>query len=89
MFSAVPPVSLLSIILSLVNQQGVFATSFDTEGLDGIVFDPDHRLFKVGQSPFFVQIKCRGSNANGYNSRNFPNDGIRRDRSLRAEPWTT
>ncbi len=67
-----------NIFLSLVNQKGVFATAFDTEGLDGIAFDPDHRLFTVGQSPYFVQIKCRGSNSASYNSRNFPYDGVRK-----------
>ncbi len=67
-----------NIFLSLVNQRGVFATSFDTEGLDGIAFDPDHRLFTVGSSPFFVQIKCRGSDSNGYNARGFPFDGVRK-----------
>lgn len=67
-----------NIFPNLVNQRGMFATSFDTEAFDGIVFDPDNDLFKVGRSPFFVQIKCRGSNTNGCNSRNFPNDGIRK-----------
>lgn len=68
-----------SIFLSLVNQQrGIFATSFDTEAFDGIIFDPDNDLFKVGRSPIFVQIKCRGSNTNGYNSRNFLIDGVRK-----------
>lgn len=65
------------IFLSLVNHKGVFATSFDTEGLDGIVFDPDHRMFKVGQSPFFVQVKSRNSDTENYKSKNFPQDGIR------------
>lgn len=65
------------VFLSLVNQKGVFATSFDTEGLDGIAFDPDHRLFKVGQSPYFVQIKSRNSGSERYESKNFPQDGIR------------
>jgi hypothetical protein len=60
-----------NIFLSLVNQRGVFATSFDTAGLDGIVFDPDHQLFTVGQSPYYVQIKCRGSNKNQYNPQGF------------------
>jgi hypothetical protein len=51
-----------NVFLSLLNQRGVFATSFSTEGLDGIVFDPDHRLFKVGQSPYFVQVRSRNDN---------------------------
>lgn len=71
-----------NIFLSLVNQRGVFATSFDTEGLDGIAFDPERRLFKVGQSPFFVQIKARGSDSDAYNSRTFPGDGIRKIESF-------
>ncbi len=71
-----------NIFLSLVNQRGVFATSFDTEGLDGIVFDPNHRLFKVGQSPFFVQVKSRNSDTDNYQSKNFPHDGVRRIESF-------
>lgn len=66
-----------NIFLSLVNQRGVFATSFDTEGLDGIVFDPNHRLFKVGRSPFFVQVKSRNSESDGYKAKNFPSDGMK------------
>lgn len=66
-----------NIFLSLVNQRGVFATAFDSEGLDGIAFDPNHHLFKVGQSPFFVQIKSRNSESESYKSKNFPHDGIR------------
>jgi len=71
-----------NIFLSLVNQRGVFATSFDTEGLDGIAFDPKNELFKVGRSPFFVQIKARGSASDAYNSRNFPGNGIRKIESF-------
>lgn len=63
-----------SIFLSLLNQRGVFATSFTTEGLDGIVFDSDHRLFKVGQSPYFVQVKSRNSDSGNYKTKNFPHD---------------
>ncbi len=66
-----------NIFLSLVNQRGVFATSFDTEGLDGIVFDPDHRLFKAGQSPYFVQVKSRNSASPNYTTKNFPFDRVR------------
>jgi hypothetical protein len=29
-----------NVFLSLLNQRGVFATSFDTQGFDWIVFDP-------------------------------------------------
>ncbi len=65
-----------NVFLSLVNQRGVFATAFDSEGLDGIAFDPDHSLFKVGRSPFFVQIKSRNSDSESYKSKNFPHDGI-------------
>ena len=60
-----------NIFLSLVNQKGVFATAFDTAGLDGIVFDPDHKLFKLGQSPYYVQIKCRGANGEKFNPNGF------------------
>lgn len=74
-----------NVFLSLVNQQGVFATSFDTEGLDGIVFDPERRLFKVGQSPFFVQIKSRNSDSGNYKTKNFPFDGVRSIESFARE----
>jgi len=50
-----------NIFLSLLNQRGIFAHSFDTAGFDGIAFDIDNQHFKLGQSPFYVQIKCRGS----------------------------
>lgn len=66
-----------NIFLSLVNQRGVFATSFDTEGLDGIAFDTEHRLFKSGQSPFYVQVKSRNSNSANYKTKNFPFDRMR------------
>jgi hypothetical protein len=60
-----------NILLSLVNQRGVFATSFNTAGIDGIVFDLDHRLFTVGQSPYYLQMKCRGSNEDRFNPQGF------------------
>lgn len=66
-----------NIFLSLVNQRGVFATSFDTEGLDGIAFDPDRRLFKRGPSPFYVQVKSRNSDSANYKTKNFPFDRMR------------
>ena len=56
-----------NIFLSIVNQLGVFATAFDTPAFDGIIFDSSNRYFKVGQSPFYVQIKCRGSTNDRYN----------------------
>ena len=56
-----------NIFLSLLNERGIFATSFDTAGFDGIVFDSDKQLFKHGDPPFYVQIKCRGSKADEYN----------------------
>jgi hypothetical protein len=66
-----------NIFLSLVNQRGVFATSFDTEGLDGIAFDPDHLLFNSGQSPYYVQVKSRNSDSANYKTKNFPFDRMR------------
>jgi hypothetical protein len=57
------------IFLSLVNQHGVFAASFNTAGFDGVVFDPEHKLFKVGDSPFYIQIKCRGSDVRHHNAQ--------------------
>lgn len=55
------------VYLSVLNQQAIFATSFDTAGLDGIVFDNKKRLFKIGEPPFYVQIKCRGSKHKYFN----------------------
>lgn len=56
-----------NIFLSLVNQQEIFAISFDTAGLDGIVFDLKKKLFKVGDPPYYVQIKCRGADGDKFN----------------------
>lgn len=53
-----------NIFLSLVNQRGIFATSFDTAAFDGIAFDEQNDLFQIGHSPFYFQIKCRGSTGN-------------------------
>jgi len=55
------------VFLSLLNQSGILAASFDTIALDGIIYDTDHRLFKLGEAPFYVQIKCRGSNGGEFN----------------------
>lgn len=49
------------VFLSLLSQRGILAASFDTEGLDGVVYDMGGQLFKVGRPPFYVQIKYRGS----------------------------
>ena len=59
------------LFLSLVNARGVFATAFDTPSFDGIIFDPRNRCFKRGSSPFYVQIKCRGSSGNTYNTQGY------------------
>lgn len=56
-----------NIFLSLLNERGVFATSFDTVALDGVAYDTDRRYFKVGESPSYVQIKCRGSGGEQFN----------------------
>jgi len=56
-----------NVFLSLLNERGVFVTSFDTVAFDGIVYDTERRLFTVGESPFYVQIKCRGSGGEHYN----------------------
>ena len=61
-----------NIFLSLMNQAGIFAHSFDTAGFDGIVFDIDNKYFKVGKSPFFVQIKSRGSPSENYHPQGHP-----------------
>lgn len=41
-----------NIFLSLLDQQGLFATSLDMQGLDGIIFDGTHKTFKMGSAPF-------------------------------------
>jgi len=56
-----------NIYISLLNLQGVFATSFDTPGFDGIAYDTLNQIFKIGQPPFYIQIKCRGSKSASYN----------------------
>ena len=61
-----------NIFLSLINERGVFAHSFDAAGFDGIVFDVNNRYFKVGRCPFFVQIKCRGSKGKEFNPQGHP-----------------
>ncbi|MEW6457151.1 MAG: hypothetical protein AB1410_10630 [Acidobacteriota bacterium] len=58
-----------NLFLSLLNQQGIFAASFDVQGFDGIAFDHFHRYFKVGEPPYYFQIKCRGSKSQSYNSQ--------------------
>jgi len=41
------------------------------------VFDPKNRMFKRGQSQFFVQVKSRNSDSANYKTKNFPADGMR------------
>jgi hypothetical protein len=48
------------VFLNILNERGLFATSFDNIAFDGIVYDTGHCLFKVGGSPSYVQIECRG-----------------------------
>ena len=60
-----------NIFLSLLNQRGVFAHSLDAAGFDGIVFEVNKKYFKVGRSPFFVQIKCRGSKSGRFNPQGY------------------
>ena len=70
-----------NIFLSILNERGVFATSFDTVAFDGIVYDMNRRYFKVGVSPSYVQIKCRGSTSERYNPQGHSPttvDGMRR-----------
>ncbi len=71
-----------NVFLSLLNQRGVFATAFDTQGFDGIVFDDAKRLFKAGRSPFYVQIKCRGSPADHFNPQGHSPSVFEKMRSL-------
>ncbi len=55
------------VFLTLLNGRGIFAASFDTVAFDGIVYDTERLLFKVGTSPSYVQIKCRGSGGEHFN----------------------
>ena len=58
-----------------------FATSFDTVAFDGTVYDTNRRYFKVGRSPHYMQIKCRGSESKQYNPQGHSRstiDGVRR-----------
>jgi len=64
------------VFLSLVNQKGIFATSFDTVALDGIVYDANRQLFKVGQPPSYVQIKVRGSGGDDFNPQGHGPDDV-------------
>ena len=58
-----------NIFLCLLNERGIFSHAFDTQAFDGIIFDLDNEYFKVGEPPFFVQIKCRGSRTKKPNSQ--------------------
>lgn len=50
-----------NIFFALLNENGVFSQKFDTTSFDGIVFDINNEYFKLGKSPFIVQIKSRGA----------------------------
>lgn len=65
-----------NLFLSLLNQQGIAAGSLDMAAFDGIVFDLRHHFFKTGESPYFVQIKCRGSKHPTYDSQGINSDTI-------------
>ena len=67
-----------NIFLSLLNQKGIYATAFDTTGLDGIVFDSQYQLFKFGPRPSYVQIKCRGSQEEQFNPQGRSRDVFKR-----------
>ena len=56
-----------NVFLSVLNERGVFAAAFDTVAFDGVVYDTERRLFKVGRPPSYVQIKCRGSAGEHFN----------------------
>jgi hypothetical protein len=58
-----------NIFLSLLNEANITAHVFDATSFDGIVFDMQNEYFKVGNSPFFIQTKCRGSKKPEYNSQ--------------------
>ena len=58
-----------NIFLSLLNEREILSHTFDTSGFDGIIFDINNEYFKIGNSPFYVQIKCRGSKTNKFNSQ--------------------
>jgi len=55
-----------NILLSLINDQGIFANPIDAIGFEGIVFDTRNRFFKLGKSPFYLSIKCIASSTDDY-----------------------
>ena len=71
-----------NLFLSLLNQRGIFATSFDTEGFDGIIYDHNHRMFTGGKAPYYTQIKCRGSQTKSFNSQGHDESVITKIRTM-------
>jgi hypothetical protein len=74
-----------NIFLSILNSKGVFATSFDTVAFDGIIFDHQHIFFHGGRSPYYVQIKCRGSRTDKFNPQGHSIQTIGRIKELASE----
>ena len=70
------------IFLSLLNERGIFATSFDTVAFDGIVYDTERHYFKIGEPPSYVQIKCRGSEGERFNPQGHRPNTIERMRQV-------
>ena len=74
-----------NVFLSLLNSRGVFAASLDTAGFDGVVFDTEKQFFKTGESPFYVQIKCRGSKGKRFSTQGHSTDTIEKIRQVAQE----
>ena len=71
-----------NVFLSILNQRGIFSVSFDTNALDGIVYDLDNKYFRVGKPPFYTQIKCRGSPSLKYNPQGHSPETIQKIKSF-------
>lgn len=71
-----------NIFLSLLNEKGIFSQAFDTACFDGVVFDLERKYFKIGKAPFYVQIKCRGSKNNRFNSQGHHENSIKKIEKL-------
>ena len=61
-----------NIFLSLLQQQGLAATTLDLQSLNGIVTTPKNKIFGFGTAPYYVQIKCRGSSTKTFKTQAHP-----------------
>ncbi|MFI5251542.1 MAG: hypothetical protein ACHQQQ_03825 [Bacteroidota bacterium] len=71
-----------NLFLSILSQKGITAAAFDTEGIDCIVFDLKKDFFQKGTSPFYVQIRCRNSVKQSWNSTGIGYSSIKKIRKI-------